>query len=91
VKIEALTTDVRCEKHKWIVQNGWMTLLNAHPDYLCFDRALERPREYPVSHYKSLLKHVIRQYYGVVWNATPRKVAPFYTRVMKATTARLDP
>jgi hypothetical protein len=30
---------------------------------------------------------VIQRYYGVVWNATPRKAAQFYTRVMKAAIA----
>ena len=54
-----------------------MALIDVHPDYLCFDGARPRSREYPVAHYKSFLEYVSRHYDGAFWNTTPKEVARF--------------
>jgi hypothetical protein len=64
-----------------------MALVDVHPDYLCFDGTMPGSREYPVTHYKSFLEYVSRQYDGAFWNAMPREVAQFCAGVMKVPTA----
>ena len=81
------TIDIWLRKLDWIAQHGGMALIDVHPDYLCFDGSMPGPREYPVTRYKSFLEHVSRQYHGAFWNVTPKKVAQFCARVMKAPTA----
>jgi D-aspartate ligase len=87
VLLQEKTPEIWLRKLDWIAQHGGMALVDVHPDYLCFDDAITRPREYPVLHYKSFLEYVSRRYKGVFWNATPRKVAQFCARVTKAATA----
>jgi len=60
---------------------GW-ALVNVHPDYLCFDGAVARTREYPIGRYKSFLEYVTRRYNGAFWNKTPREVAQFCARAV---------
>ena len=84
------TIDIWLRKLDWIAQHGGMALVDVHPDYLCFDGAMPGPREYPVSHYKSLLEYVSRQYDGAFWNTTPREVARFCAGVTTVTTASED-
>ena len=81
------TIDIWLRKLDWIAQHGGMALLDVHPDYLCFDGSMPGAREYPVTHYKSFLEYVRRQYDGAFWNATPREVAQFCARVTKASAA----
>jgi hypothetical protein len=81
------TPEIWMRKLDWIAQHGGMALVNVHPDYLCFDDAMTRSMEYPVTHYKSFLEYVSRQYDGAFWNTTPRKVAQFFTGATKAPTA----
>jgi hypothetical protein len=84
------TIDIWLRKLDWIAQHGGMALVDVHPDYLCFDSAIPRSREYPASHYKSFLEYVSRQYDGAFWNAMPREVAEFYAGVTKVPTASED-
>jgi hypothetical protein len=81
------TIDIWLRKLDWIAQHGGMALVNVHPDYLCFDSAMPRPMEYPVTHYKSFLEYVSRQYDGAFWNITPRDVTRFCAGVTKVPTA----
>ncbi len=81
------TIDIWLRKLNWIAQHGGMALVDVHPDYLCFDGAMPGSREYPVTHYKSLLEYVSRQYDGAFWNTTPREVAQFCAGVTKVPTA----
>jgi len=81
-----LTIDVWCKKLDWIAQNGGMALVNVHPDYLSFDGAVARTREYPISRYKSFLEYVTRRYNGAFWNKTPREVAQFCARAVNGPT-----
>ena len=90
VLLQEKTPEIWMRKLDWIAQHGGMALVDVHPDYLCFDDARTKPREYPATHYKSFLEYVSRQYDGAFWNTTPRKVAQFCVRVMKASTARED-
>jgi D-aspartate ligase len=87
VLLQEKTPEIWMRKLDWIAQHGGMVLVDVHPDYLCFDNAIARPREYPVTHYKSFLEYVSRHYDGVFWNGTPREVAQFCARVTKAATA----
>jgi hypothetical protein len=87
VLLQEKTPEIWMRKLDWIAQHGGMALVDVHPDYLSFDDTMTRAREYPVTHYKSFLEYVSRQYDGVFWNTPPRKVAQFCTRVMKAATA----
>jgi hypothetical protein len=87
VLLQEKTPEIWMRKLDWIAQHGGMALVDVHPDYLCFDDAMTKPREYPVTHYKSFLEYVSRQYDGAFWNTTPKKVAQFCARVMKAPTA----
>lgn len=81
------TIDIWRRKLDWIAQHGGMALVDVHPDYLCFDGSMPGPREYPVTHYKSFLEYVSRQYDGAFWNTTPREVAQFCAGVRKTSTA----
>ena len=87
VLLQEKTPEIWLRKLDWIAQHGGMALVDVHPDYLCFDETITRPREYPATHYKSFLEYVSRRYDGVFWNTTPRKVAQFCARVQKPATA----
>jgi hypothetical protein len=87
VLLREQTIDIWLRKLDWIAQHGGMALVDVHPDYLCFDGVMPRSREYPVTHYKSFLEYVSRQYDGAFWNAMPREVAQFCAGVMKVPTA----
>jgi beta-galactosidase GanA len=54
-----------------------MALVNVHPDYLCFDVAVARTKEFLIRRYKSSLEYVTRRYNGTFWNKTPKEVAQF--------------
>ena len=71
------TAAIWLQKVDWIARHGGMALVNVHPDYLCFDGAVARTTEYPISRYKSFLEYVSRRYKGAFWNKTPREVAQF--------------
>ena len=86
VLLQEKTPEIWLRKLDWIAQHGGMALVDVHPDYLCFDDAVG-PTEYPVTHYKSFLDYVSRQYKGAFWNATPSKVAQFCAGIAKAPTS----
>jgi hypothetical protein len=90
VLLQEKTPEIWMRKLDWIAQHGGMALVNVHPDYLCFDDAMTRPREYPITHYKSFLNYVSRRYDGAFWNATPRKVAQFCARISKTPVSSED-
>jgi hypothetical protein len=77
------TIDIWLRKLNWIARHDGMALVDVHPDYLCFDNAPPGPREYPVTHYKSFLGYLSRQYDGAFWNTTPRKVAQFCAGIVR--------
>jgi peptidoglycan/xylan/chitin deacetylase (PgdA/CDA1 family) len=65
------------QKLDWIAAHGGMALLNAHPDYMCFEGA-SGCDEYPVSFYEDFLKYAREKYDGHYWAALPRDVSRFY-------------
>ena len=81
------TIDIWLRKLDWIAKHGGMALVNIHPDYLCFDGAVETDDQYPCSRYKAFLEYLHKQYEGAFWNATPAEVAQFYAHAMKVPTA----
>jgi hypothetical protein len=87
VLLQEKTPEIWLRKLDWIAQHGGMALVDVHPDYLCFDDAPVGPMEYPVTHYKSFLDYVSRQYNGAFWNTTPSKVAQFCAGIAKAPTS----
>jgi len=55
-----------------------MLLLDTHPDYMCFNGALQRGYEYPSKFYQELLQYIKTQYQGQYWHGTPRELAKWY-------------
>jgi len=82
------TIDIWLRKLDWIAKHGGMALVNIHPDYLYFNRAVETDEQYPCSRYKAFLEYLHKQYEGAFWNETPREVAQFYARAMRVSTAK---
>jgi glycosyltransferase involved in cell wall biosynthesis/peptidoglycan/xylan/chitin deacetylase (PgdA/CDA1 family) len=73
--------DIWKQKLDWIASHGGMALLNAHPDYMCFDGA-RGPDEYPVDCYEEFLRYAREKYEGDYWSAIPREVSRFYTNTL---------
>jgi glycosyltransferase involved in cell wall biosynthesis len=69
--------DVWKRKLDWVAEHGGMALLNAHPDYMCFDGKLQRD-EFPVAYYEEFLRYVSDQHKDTFWQALPREVARYY-------------
>jgi glycosyltransferase involved in cell wall biosynthesis len=69
--------EIWLKKLDWIAQNGGMSLVIVHPDYLCFEGEKPHAHTFPVSHYRALLKHVRDHHAGKYWQALPREVANF--------------
>ncbi len=65
--------DIWLRKLDWVASHGGMAMVNVHPDYMGFD-ARCRHDEYPVQHYRDLIRHLQTRYAGRYWNATPRQV-----------------
>ena len=75
--LEEQSIEIWKRKADWIAEHGGMILLNTHPDYICFEGQPGRD-EYPVSHYRELLRYVREKYSGCYWSALPRDVARYY-------------
>jgi len=70
--------DIWKKKHEWVVENGGMSLLNVHPDYLCFEGDSLTDDKFPVQWYRDFLEYVKDHQFGRGWHALPREVAEFY-------------
>ncbi len=70
--------DIWKRKLDWVAERGGMTLLNTHPDYMCFDDGRPARDEYPVRYYEEFLGYAREKYAGAFWSATPRDVARYY-------------
>lgn len=73
--------DIWKKKLDWIAENGGMALLNTHPDYMNFAGEKLGLEEFPVQYYTDLLRYVKTKYEGQHWNALPKEVAQFYSRI----------
>ena len=72
--------DIRIWKEKldWIAQNGGLTFLDTHPDYMNFDESPCALEQYPVGLYGELLEHIKTNYAGQYWHVLPRELARFW-------------
>jgi len=73
--------DIWFQKLDWIARHGGMALLNVHPDYVCFHESSVSRGEFPVSRYSEFLKYVQTRYQGQFWQALPREVAAYVTKL----------
>lgn len=80
--------EIWLRKLDWIAARGGMALVNVHPDYLRFDGEPASPRTYPVRYYREFLDYVRTRYEGQYWQALPREVADFTTRMERRPTVR---
>jgi hypothetical protein len=71
------STEIWQRKLDWLVENGGMALLIAHPDYMRFAPGPCSPREYPAAFYEEFLRYVRSRYAGQYWLALPREVAEY--------------
>ena len=71
------TTDIWTNKLDWIVSNGGMALIIAHPDYMSFDNS-KKYSEYPAEFYKRFLLYIKEKYADQYWNPLPKEIARFW-------------
>jgi len=70
--------DIWKKKLGWIVENGGMALLIAHPDYMNDGKGSCGMSEYPMELYIEFLEYVQNKYETQYWNALPREIAGFW-------------
>lgn len=70
--------DIWKKKLDWIVEQGGMALLIAHPDYMNFKKGKCAIEEYPMEFYKEFLEYVKYKYEGRYWNALPKETSRFW-------------
>jgi len=79
--------DVWKSKLEWVAAHGRLALVNAHPDYMSFDRR-RSASEYGADLYKGFLEHVTQRYRKTCWFALPRDVANYVCQHRSALPAR---
>jgi len=82
------TPEIWLRKLDWIAEHGGMALVITHPDYMAMDGAKRKGGEYPVDHYRQLLRYVEEKYSGQYWPALPREVAAYARKVRSASLVR---
>lgn len=75
-------------KADWVAAKGGMILVNVHPDYMRFADEAPSARTYPADFYRQLLQHLREKYAGQYWQALPKEVAEFTTRLNQRPTMR---
>jgi glycosyltransferase involved in cell wall biosynthesis len=68
------TPEIWLRKTDWIARRGGMALVNVHPDYVAFS-GTQSARQYPASHYETLLRHLRDQHQGKYWHGPARDLA----------------
>ncbi len=68
--------DVWKSKLEWVAAHGGLALVNAHPDYMSFDRR-RSASEYGADLYQGFLEYVAQRYRKTGWFALPRDVANY--------------
>ena len=74
-------SDIWKKKLAWIAEKGGMALVNVHPDYMNFGGQKVKIGEFPAAWYEEFLSHVASNYAGRYWQALPREVASFASKV----------
>jgi glycosyltransferase involved in cell wall biosynthesis len=82
------TPEIWFRKLDWIAEHGGMALIITHPDYMTMDGAKRKGGEYPVEHYRQLLRYAEEKYSGQYWPALPREVAIYTRQIRSASIAR---
>jgi len=77
IKQKFKNLDIWKQKLGWIVQQGGMALVNAHPDYMDFSSEKPRGWTYPAGFYRQFLDYILSEYSGKYWHALPREMADF--------------
>jgi predicted glycosyltransferase len=82
------TAGIWLRKLDWIAEHGGMALLDTHPDYMAFEGPPKRGSEFDVELYREFLQHVVQKYGSSFWNALPREVAGYASRVLEKEAVR---
>ena len=82
VLLKEKTIDIWKEKLDWIIKQGGMALINAHPDYMNFHRSKLCIEEYPAKYYEDFLEYIKSKYQGQYWHALPKDMARFWREGM---------
>ncbi|MFZ3377567.1 MAG: glycosyltransferase, partial [Chthoniobacterales bacterium] len=75
------TPEIWLRKLDWIAEHGGMALVNVHPDYVRLEGEPSSNRNYPVAHYRQLLKHLRERYDGTFWQPLPKQISDFVARL----------
>jgi hypothetical protein len=78
VLMQQKSIDIWKRKLDWIVEQGGMALLIAHPDFMKLDGTRPGREEYPCAYYQEFLDYITTRYHGQYWNALPKEVAHFW-------------
>jgi glycosyltransferase involved in cell wall biosynthesis len=78
------TPEIWLRKLDWIAGRGGMALINVHPDYVGFNPGRTVKREFPVDHYKSLLRYIKVHYFEKYWNPLPVDLARWYVKEVQS-------
>ncbi len=76
------------QKLEWIARHGGMALVNVHPDYLQFDGESGSSSTYPVAYYREFLEQLKKQHAGKYWQALPKDVAQYVSKLPHRPIAR---
>ena len=80
ILMQEKTIDIWKKKLDWIAAQGGMALINAHPDYMCFDSSPLGPEEYPISLYSGFLRYVRDTYPEQYFHVLPKELAKFWKK-----------
>jgi glycosyltransferase involved in cell wall biosynthesis len=84
------TPEIWIKKLDWIAGHGGMVLLDAHPDYMSFDKSRQTTTEYPVALYREFLTYLKTRYAGEYWHALPKEVARHVTKSRSSKTNSIE-
>ena len=76
ILLQETAIDVWKSKLEWVAAHGGLALVNAHPDYMSFDRR-RSASEYGADLYQGFLEYVAQRYRKTGWFALPRDVANY--------------
>jgi hypothetical protein len=78
VLLKEKNIDIWKKKLDWIVENGGMALIGAHPDYMNFNGNKLGIEEYPARYYEEFLEYIKSKYEGQYWHVLPKDMTRFW-------------
>lgn len=81
VLMKEQNTKIWKEKMRWIFDHRGMALMITHPDYMNFGGVPIGNDEYPAKYYSDFLDYIKLNYSGKYWNALPREVAQYSSKM----------